>query len=246
MIKTEKSKGLYKNGKYKEIVEQGADILSSEEDEDTCIYAWSLHQLGRYKESIPVFAILCRRNPPESEIGESARTGLAQGLLQLNGDIAAAEKIMKELPRSLKRDNVIMNMLSKAADKGEEINPLTVVDIVTDALDVPDELWTVEVGHIVNNAAQVLFRARNQKEVRPYFEEMAMLYINIAIGIYRKEDAQKNHIAAALFRKAQIHKELFERAIMESIATWEKLVAFQGGERYMNNLKGAKELLIKK
>jgi hypothetical protein len=244
MSNIDKLKELYGQGKYREIIEHEADIdiLAKEEDEATRIFAWAFHQLGEYKKSIPLMTILCKRNPPESEIGESARTGLAQGLLQQDGDIAAAEKIINQLPYSLKRDNVRMNMFSKAVDQKVGIDPVAVMTIVNKALDCPVKDWSITIGHIVNNAALVFFKAREQDEIMICWEENAVAFADKAIGIYEYVGAQRNHIAGALYRKALIHKAIFEEAKEKSVSIWEELVASQGGDRYQKNLEGAMSL----
>jgi len=74
--------------------------------------------------------------------------------------------------------------------------------------------------------------------------------IEVAIGIYQAVGVQKNHLAGCFFRGAQIFLEAgwirgANELIDESIALWEEMVASEDGERYRNNLEGARELKVR-
>ena len=249
MATIEELKELYQRAKYREIiaaVNVGELKPDSPEDEEKLLQVgWAHHQLGEYGNSVSIFVSLSKRYPADTEIGESARRGWAHGVLQWTGSITKADEIMQEIPSSLARDNVRMNMFIEAVRKGLEIPASEVMAIITNTLAaVP---YSTVNGHIINNGALAFHEARKQGVVRPYLPILPGL-IEVAIGIYETTGAAKNHIAGALFRASQIFEaaDWKRRAIFvaeESVAIWRELVSAQDGARYQRNLEGAEKLL---
>jgi len=190
---------------------------------------------------------LRQRYEPTSEIGQSAREGVAQGLLQWKGDLIQADKVMKEIPPSPRRDNARMNYFLQGARKGLEVPAREVVNTITKYLSsVP---YTTITGHIINNGTLALHEAREQKEVQPYLPILPSL-IMAAIDIYEATGTAKNHIAGALFRASQIFeaagkKEKAIEKAEDSVALWRELVSSQDGARFQRNLEGAQAQLDK-
>jgi len=238
-------KELYNQAKYREIIEavdtEALRIDFKEDEEKRLQVAWSHHQLGEYDKSIPIMEVLSGRHSSDTEIGESARRGLAHGLLQWKRDIEAADKIMQEIPPSLNRDNVRMNIFIKAARKGLVIPVREVIATITNAIQTVPYISVN--GHIINNGALVLHEARKQDGARPYLPILPGL-IDIAIGIYEATGTAKNHLAAAEFRASQICEAagwdgIAKLSAEESVKLWQELVDSQDGARYKQNLDGA-------
>lgn len=249
MLTIEAIRQFKQEAKYREIIE-GVPVGKLqlgivEDDEKLLEVAWAHHQLGEYKRSLELTWKLCQRYLPESEIGESARRCYAHGLLQEYGDTETADKVMQEIPESLKRDNLRMNMMIMAARKGLEIPAGTVMAMINNALiSVP---YATVNGHIVNNGALVFHEARGQKGARSYLPILPAL-MSSAIGIYRATDTAKNHLAGATFRNSQICEAAGWKkiALIEaetSVRLWRELVSSQDGARYQKNLEGAEAQL---
>lgn len=218
-----------------------------EDDEKLLEVGWVHHQLGEYDMSVPIMEDLYNRYSAVTMIGESARRGLAHGLLQGKSLIGMADSVMQEISPSLARDNVRMNMFIMAARKGMEIPASEVMAMITNALQVAT--YTTVNGHIVNNGALVLHEARKQEGVKPYLPILPGL-IEAAIGIYEATNTPKNHIAGAMFRASQIFeaadwKRGASLVAEESVALWKELVSSQDGARYQRNLEGAQAQLDK-
>lgn len=253
MATIEELEELYKQAKYRQIILSVANVQKLEiEDhpDDVRIFlqvAWAHHQLGEYDKSIPMMEEVGRYYEASGDIGESARRGLAHGLLQGRGEIGMADLVMQEIPPSLGRDNVRMNFFVIAARKGLEVPAEAVMAMITNALATMPYV-TVN-GHIINNGALVLHEAREQESVKPYFPILPGL-IFTAIGIYRTTDTAKNHLAGVTFRASQIceaagWKKLARIEAETSVELWRELVSSQGGERYRKNLEGAEAQLKK-
>lgn len=247
MVTNEQLKELYAQAKYREIIEavnvEELNPGSLEDEEKLLRVGWSYHQLGEYDKSVPIMGALMLRHVPSSEIGESARRGLAHGTLQHYGDIEQADRILQDIPPSLGRDNVRMNLFLIAARKGLEIPAGEVMTIISTAL-LSTPYATVN-GHIINNGTLALHEAREQGRVRPYLPVLPGL-IEVAIGIYKEMGAAKNHLAGALYRASLIfeamgpeQQKVALEMICRSVNLWRELVEAQGGERYQQNLEGA-------
>lgn len=251
MLTTETIRQLKQEAKYREIIEGvpvGKLQLGLFEDDGKLLeVGWAHHQLGEYKQSLEIMWGLSKRYLPESEIGESARRCYAHGLLQEYSDIEIADSVMRDIPESLGRDNVRMNMMIMAARKGLEIPAGEIIEMITNALiSVP---YATINGHIINNGALALHEARQQEAVKPYLPVLPAL-MSSAIGIYRATDTAKNHLAGATLRNSQIceaagWKKIARIEAEASVGLWRELVSSQGGERYQQNLKGAEAQLEK-
>lgn len=240
--------GLYKQGKYREIIAlvepnfSNVDVLDS--SKRLLQRGWAHHQLGEYDDSIKIMIKLANFWPVASEMGESSHLGLAHGYLQRDGDIKKADKILQQLLPGLKGDNIRMNTFIMAVRKKVEVPASEVMAIITNALKtVP---YASVNGHIVNNGALVLHEARQQEGVKPYLPILPGL-IDAAIGIYEATGTAKNHIAGAEFRAAQICRaanwpELARISAKTSVELWRELVNSQDGARYKQNLEGAEKL----
>lgn len=247
MATIEEVRALYQQGEWQKIKESVREedcvLVVKEDQEKLLMLGWAHHQLGEYNDSIPMLKHLCWLELPTS-IGESARRGLAHGLLQRDGDIEGADKIMQEIPPSLARDNVRMNMMVVAARKGAEIPTTEVMKTILNSLGaIP--FATVN-GHVVNNGCLALHEAREQPGVKPYLPLLPGL-METAFGIYEATGTAKNHLAGCLFRTALIMKaagwtEGARTVIRQSEALWKELVQTQDGERYRQNLEGAGKL----
>ncbi len=248
MATIEEIRELKKQGKNREIIAALKDerlmIVVKEDAEKLLEKAWAHHQLGEYDSSLPIMAALSVKWSAFTIIGESARRGYAHGILQRDDDVQEADKTLQEIPFSLGRDNVRMNMMIMAARKGLTIPAEEVIATIMHTLQMVP--YATVNGHIINNGALVLHEARQQKAVEPYIPILPGL-IDVVIGIYEATDTAKNHIAAAKFRAAQIcrangWKKLARISIEESIELWRYLVASQDGARYKQNLEGAEKL----
>lgn len=258
MATIEELKKLYKEGKYREIIAaedvenlwnyirlKPASALIVEDDEKMLQIGWAFHQLGEYDKAIRIMELYQGLALPTSEFGESAWRGLAHGLLQRDGDITGADKIMKGIPPSLNRDNVRMNMMIMAAREGLTMPAGSVMSMIANAMETMP--YATVNGHIINNGALVLHEARQQEGVKPYLPILPGL-IDIAIGIYEATDTAKNHIASAEYRAAQICRangwlKLARISAETSVELWRELVNTQDGARYKQNLEGAEKLL---
>ncbi|MFH1462235.1 MAG: hypothetical protein ABIG08_00820 [bacterium] len=252
MLTSERIDELYAEANYRAIVE-GVDLEElnpdSPEDEKKLLQvAWSRHQLGEYDKSVPITGVLRSRWEASTEIGESARRCLAHGLLQKDGNIEGADEILRQIPSSPDRDNVRVNMFLTAARNGLEISATTVMTLISMALlDVPHR--TVH-GHIINNGTLALHEARQQEEARLFLPVLPGL-IEVAYGIYEAAGTAKNHLAGALYRASLIFEAAgpswlngAEVVCQGSIALWQELWNFQGGERYEKNLNNARAQLV--
>lgn len=234
-------KRLYSEGKYREVI---AAVGKNSSGEKLLQVAWAHHQLGEYALSMPIMEGLVERHSSVSEIGRSARRGLAHGLIQWNGDLETADAIMQQIPPGQDRDNVRVNIFIAAARKKIEIPAAKVMAIITSAINgLP---YMTMNGHVVSNGALALHEAREQEMVKPYLPILPGL-MDVAIGIYWETKAAKNHIAGAEFRAAQICRangwlKLARLSAEESVELWQELVNSQDGARYKQNLKGAKKL----
>lgn len=247
MVANEQLGELYAQAKYREVIAAvNVDELNSgslEDEEKLLRVGWSYHQLGEYDKSVPIMGTLMLRHVPSSEIGESARRGLAHGKLQHYGDIEGADRVLQEIPSSLARDNVRMNLFLIAARKDLEIPASEAVEMIVNAMmKVPYEVVN---GHIINNGALALHEARNQEGVHPYVSILPG-FIEAAIGIYEAVGAAKNHLAGALYRASLIFEATgpewlrgAREMIGNSVRLWRELVEAQGGERFQKNLDGA-------
>jgi len=211
------------------------------DDEKLLELAWAHHQLGEYDESIVLMVALSRRYSPKEKIGEEAFRGYAHGILQRDGDIKMADRVMRFIPKSLGRDNVRMNMMIMAARKGIKIPAAEVITAIANALSVIP--YATVNGHVINNGALALHEARQQEDAKSYLPILPAL-MSSAIGIYRATNAAKNHLASATFRNSQICEAAGwnKIAIIEaetSVALWRELVSSQGGARYQQYLEGA-------
>jgi len=249
----EKLEELYKKGEYRQIISDVPNVQKLEiEDhpDDARIFlqvAWTHHQLGEYDKSIPMMEEVAKYYEASGDIGESARRGLAHGLLQGRGFIGSADLIMKEIPPSLIRDNVRMNLYILAVRKGLTIPAEEITSMIMNALQTTP--YATVNGHIINNGALALYEARDQASVKPYLPILPGL-IFTAIGIYRATDTAKNHLAGVTFRASKIceaagWKKLARIEAETSVGLWLELVSSQGGERYQKNLEGAEAQLKK-
>jgi tetratricopeptide (TPR) repeat protein len=250
MTELEELKKLDQGGRYRELIDldrkedfHPVDMVK-DNHKKSLLRAWAHHQLGEYDESIRFFTYLSQKHPADTEIGESARRGLAHGLLQRDSNIEAADRIMQEIPPSPGRDNVRMNIFIMAARKGLAIPVDVAVEIATNVLHSEESATSVE-GHILNNAAWAIYETRDQEITKPYLHFSAM-FIFAAIGIYRGTGTAKNHIAGAYFRASKICEAMGYRdnarlAAEKSVELWRELVNSQDGARYQQNLKGAEE-----
>lgn len=247
MVTNEQLDELYAKAKYREVIAavnvEELNPGSLKDEEKLLRVGWAYHQLGEYDKSVPIMGTLILRHVSASEIGESARRGLAHGTLQRYGDIEGADRVLQEIPPSLARDNVRMNLFLTAARKGIEIPVSEVMQMIVDTMmRVPYEVVN---GHIVNNGTFTLHEARNQEGVHPYVSILPG-FIEAAIGIYEAVGAAKNHLAGALYRASLIFEATgpewlrgAREMIGNSVRLWRELVEAQGGERFQKNLDGA-------
>lgn len=243
---------LSKQAKYQEVIAavdaENIDLRtgSIEDAKKVLQKAWARHQRGEYDLSMSLMNDICLMYPPTTDVGESARRGLAHGFLQKDGNIDTADSILKELPAGFDRDNVRMNTFIMAVRKKIEIPVKDVMAIIMNALQsVP---YATINGHIVNNGALVFHEAREQEAVKSYLPILPGL-IDAAIGIYEATGTAKNHIAGAEYRAAQICRAngLLELAVLsaeQSVKLWQALVASQDGQRYRKNLENAEKLSV--
>lgn len=242
MATIEEIRELKRQGKNREII-AAVESESRPDDEKLLERAWAHHQLGEYGSSIPIMLDLTEEYPIYHEIGESALQGYAHGILQRDGDIETADRVMRKIPESLGLDNVRMNMMIMAVRKGLEIPATNVMDMITNALRVVP--YATINGHIINNGVLVLHEAREQKDIQPCLPILPGL-IEIAIGIYAETGTAKNHLAGACYRGSLVfeaagpswHKGAEELA-QDSADLWRELVSSQDGTRFQKNLDGA-------
>lgn len=238
---------LYKEGDYEAIKglvkEKGMDTKNLAEASKLLLLAWSHYQLKEYNESAIIFAGLRMLYEANTVIGESARRGLAHSLLQEKGDVGRANELFQEIPPSLARDNLWMNLMIEVAKKGLEIPAMDIMDMISNATaSLP--LNTVS-GHIINNACKALYEAREQKSVKPYLLLLPGLIV-IAIIIYEKAGAAKNHIASVYYWGSLIFEaagdgwqEEAESLAGKSALLWRELEKSQPSERFKGNLDNA-------
>lgn len=242
---------LHQKAEYRKLIEEveKEKLIPGRIEDDTKLLrkGWSHHQLGEYDKSIPIMEELRGRYEPSSEIGQSAREGLAQGLLQWKGDLKRADEVMQEIPSSPRRDNARMSYFLQGARKGLEVPEVEAINTITKYIsNLP---YATINGHIINNGTLALYEARNQEGVKPYLAILPGL-IFAAIGIYEATGAAKNHIAGAEFRASQICEALGwkknARICAEtSVELWHELVSSQDGARFQHNLEGAEAQLKK-
>jgi len=251
MVTSAELEDLYKQTKYREMIglvnKEILDPDSIEDEKKLLQSGWAHHQLGEYDNSITIFVALSMHHSADTEIGESARRGEAHGVLQRWGHVEAADALMRQIPPSLSRDNLRMNIFIMAARKGLTIPAEVIVEMATNALKAAP--YAIANGHIVNNGTMVLYEARNQEAMKPYLPLMPA-FIFAAIGIYKATGAAENHIAGAKFRASQVCEERGWLTIALALARqstdlWEKLVSSQDGVRYQQNLENAEAQLKK-
>ncbi len=245
MATIEELKRLYQEAKYRELIEL-ADRGDSD-NEQLLLVGWARHQLGEYSESMAIFSGLAFAYSSSLQIGESARRGLAHGLLQTGGNFAEVEKIMAEISPSPDLDNVYINAALAKARKGEAISVEIVMGRIMAALGaVPYK--TIH-GHVINNGTLALYEARGQEGVKPYLPMLPGLIL-VAVGIYEATGAAKNHIAGAEFRASLICEAAGwkKNALLyaqTSRELWRELVDSEGGARFQKNLEGVQAQMNK-
>ncbi|MFH1714459.1 MAG: hypothetical protein ABH831_02615 [Candidatus Nealsonbacteria bacterium] len=220
---------------------------NKEDDEKLLEVGWAHHQLGEYTNSLDIMWVLSDAYPPTSVIGESSLRGCAHGILQEEGNVERADALMKQIPQSLVRDNVRMDIMTKAARKGIKISALDIIFTISKALtQIP--LVTIN-GHVINNGCLALHEAREQEGVKPYLALLPGL-IEIAIGIYEETSSTKNHLAGACYRGSLIFTAAgpswykgAELLALASCGLWKELIESQGVERFQRNLEGAEKQL---
>lgn len=259
-ISLEELEALYNSSKYREVItayiQWRTEIEAENPDAPVNNYdlraAWAYYQLGELDQAESLATLVATRFPAmvDGLLGrgeESMSRLLLAHCAERRGNLDRAENLLKELPSLPLRDNLWLAVLIARQRNGEGIDASRVMELATAAMRrVPYQ--TVD-GHITNNAAWLLYGAREQEGVKPFLPILPGL-IEVAIGVYEATNAAQNHRATALFRASQI----FEAAdwlqgallvIRESIAKWEELVKSQGGERYQQNLQGAERQLRK-
>jgi hypothetical protein len=237
----EELRGLYREAKYRELVNAVWTGAEEPNDDKLLLLAMAQHQLGEYGQNLGLLMRLIEAYPNDTEIGDTARRFLAHGFLQL-GRVEDAQSILATLAPSLARTNVRANELLVTARRGEALPMLEIRQMLDLAM------WTAPhetvCGHIVNNLTFALYEARKREDVRPFLM-MLPGFIEVAIGIYEETNAAKNHLAGSLFRASHIFLDVANwpkgalLAIDESIVFWEQLIASEGGQRYQQNLAGA-------
>lgn len=238
---------LYQDTEHRKLIEavdeEQLNLATPQEAEKILLKAWSYHQLGEYHNSVPLMETLCKLYQSASKVGESARRGLAHGLLQWKSDIQRADKILQDIPPSLGRDNVRMNLIITAVRQGLEIPAAEVMTMIGTALLSPP--YATINGHIINNGTFALHEARDQVGARWYLPALPGL-IEIAIGIYAETGTAKKHLAGACYRGSLIFEaagsswyEGAEELARDSVNLWRELVSSQDGVRFQKNLDGA-------
>ncbi|MBI2124027.1 MAG: hypothetical protein HYU04_02215 [Candidatus Wildermuthbacteria bacterium] len=242
MATIEELRGLYEKGQYRELISTIWNSTEEFGDAGSLLLASARHQLGEYEKNLGALPLLINVYPPDTEIGDTARRFLAHGLLQL-GKVKEAQDILATLVPSLARTNVRANELLVTARRGEALPILEIRQMLDLAMwSAPHETVC---GHIVNNLTFALYEAREREEVKPHVRLLPGL-IEVAIAIYQETRAAKNHLAGVLYRANSIFLATpgWERPALglidQSIAIWDELVASEGGERYRQNLTGAR------
>ena len=234
---------LYSRGEYTAVV-TGFNIDAPQSDERLVIIAWAYHQLGDYDLSTGIFEGLVTRHRVDSELGQSARRGLAHGYYQ-QGKVEITRDILEELPASPGQANLRANGILEDARRGRSILMLEIQQMIGFAQ------WAVPYernhAHIINNLVFAMYEARQQEEIQPYLCALPGL-IEVALGIYQQVNAPKNHIAGCLYRAALIFLDFgwLEGArtiAQESIESWEEVLVTEESPRYRENLANARKLL---
>lgn len=241
----EKLNALYDKGDWKGFLDACEDIRSKGGFDDITRFRRgnAYYQLGEYETSAKIMEALAKENAPDAKTGQDARRMWGHSVLQKDGDIEEADRIIKEIPDSLARENLRMNAFIVAARKGVEIPVSEIMSAIERATEYPHE--TVN-GHVINNASLALFEAREQKEASSYLEELPAFMIR-ALGIYTSTGTPKNHIGGLYFRLAKMYSsigriEAARSAKKKCVQVWEEIVKTEGSERYRQNLKGAMNL----
>ena len=235
---------LYSAGKYRELLE-AAITASDVDDQDKAnlLIGWSFHQLGDYAMALAFMSGLVTQYPADSEIGDSARRGLAHALYQI-GEHEEGTRILEELQPSLNRVNVRANAILQDSRAKRPIPMAEIQHMIIEAM------WTVPHrtvnGHIINNLTTALHEVREQQEAQPLLAMLPGL-MEIALGIYEETGAAQNHVAGVLYRASLVFEaagwqEGAKTVIRQSVKHWQELVVREGGERYQNNLNGAQEV----
>lgn len=243
---------LYNRTEYREVIAAVDEWRRENPNEPLGAYeaqkAWAHYQLGEYQAAESLALLVSGVFGIDASTRESAFRCAAHCAVHYGKDLQQGDELLRELPPSLPRDNVRMNLIIEGGRKGLAIPAGEVMAMITNALrTVPYQ--TIN-GHLVNNGCLALYESRNQQDVQPYLPAIVGL-IESALAIYEATNTAKNHIAGALFRASNIFldvagwKEGARMVAQESIATWERLVASQGGERYQRNLQGARQQLAR-
>lgn len=242
----------YRRGEYLQalgVIEEALkteNLKESDVDEILLKKGWIYHQLGKYDRSREIMKELSKKYDPLSGIGKSARHGLAQGLLQSQGKEAfpEVERILKEIPSSPEKDNLMMNYYMKRV-RGEKIPVEEIFKIINKYIGEP---FTTIGAHIINNGTFAIYEGRNQEECKKCLKVLPGL-IRVAIGIYEITEAPPNHLAGAYFRASKICEVggLIEEAILyatKAVKMWNDLAKGENSlRRFKQNLERAQQQL---
>ncbi|MFH1509693.1 MAG: hypothetical protein ABID67_00895 [Candidatus Nealsonbacteria bacterium] len=243
MLNEEEARKLYSDGKYRNIVNQiKEDDLDAKLVEDAKlmdILAWAQHQLGEYELAYQIFLGLTFLYSSDTEVGESSRRGAAHAVLQELGDVERADAFLQEIPDSMSKQNVRMNIFLIAARKGIRIPFKKIISMVLMA--VNSFSGDVVNAHIVNNGGLALYEARRHFKSKKLLLEITEL-LEVAFIMYNIAGAADNHLAGLLYRISLVFETFGDskralQSLRKSVKIWRKLVSSQGGERYQNNLK---------
>jgi len=201
------------------------------------------HQLRDYNTSTRIMSFLIANWKADTEIGADARRMWAHGVLQRDGDIRRADAIMQEIPSSLGRENLRMNIFLESARKELIIPVGEVMAIISTALtSVP---YVAVNGHIVSNGVLAIHIARGQQMAGVYLPILPGL-IEAVVGIYERVGVAKNHLAGACGRASLIFESAgkgwyrgAEEFADDSVTLWEELRRGSGGESYQGKLEEA-------
>ncbi|MBI4138342.1 MAG: hypothetical protein HY482_01970 [Candidatus Wildermuthbacteria bacterium] len=244
----------YRQGRYDDLINLNPSLveipvdISAEEvlARVNLLQAWSLHQKKEYWPAEVAFAALATRFFVDTFVGDSARRGLAHALFQQD-KMEEGRRVLEEIRPGIERSNARLNELLRDVFAGRPIPVEEVLQAVAHALG--DTPYRIIHGHVLNNAAWILFQARHREEAKPYLPILQGL-IEMALGIYDQTKAQPNHIASCSFRAATIFFESgwFKGALTlidESISAWEKALQGKEDPAFRRNLQGAEEFRLK-
>lgn len=254
---TQEAEQLYQAGKYRELVSQWERWVEERRPQDldenilgalvkagvlALRAAWAYYQLGAFEKAEKLARILRSATSADVPAGESARRLLAH-CSERQGRLEDAEAYLRDIPASRERDNLYLTILIARKRQGKETGVIVALNLVTEAM-IRTPYQTID-GHIINNAAWLLYEAREEEAVKPFLPILVGL-IESAIGIYEATGTALNHRAGALFRASHICLDVADWPkgalldIDESITLWEQLVASEGGDRYQKNLERAR------